>query len=74
MYSGSREQTVIVVTFACRGHIPISLPICCGTIMTMKTILVTGASAGFGAATVRCFAQAGWRMIAFARRADARQG
>jgi len=32
--------------------------------------LVTGASAGFGAATVRCFAQAGWRMIAFARRAD----
>ena len=38
--------------------------------MTMKTILVTGASAGFGAATVRCFAQAGWRMIAFARRAD----
>lgn len=38
--------------------------------MTMKTILVTGASAGFGAATVRCFAQAGWRVIAFARRAD----
>ncbi|MBS0440096.1 MAG: SDR family NAD(P)-dependent oxidoreductase, partial [Proteobacteria bacterium] len=34
--------------------------------MTMKTILVTGASAGFGAATVRCFAQAGWRVIAFA--------
>ncbi|MBS0558100.1 MAG: SDR family NAD(P)-dependent oxidoreductase [Proteobacteria bacterium] len=38
--------------------------------MTSKTILVTGASAGFGAATARCFAQAGWRVIAFARRAD----
>ena len=38
--------------------------------MTTKTILVTGASAGFGAATARRFAQAGWRVIAFARRAD----
>jgi len=38
--------------------------------MTAKTILVTGASAGFGAATVRRFAQAGWRVIACARRAD----
>ncbi len=38
--------------------------------MTAKTILVTGASAGFGAATARRFAQAGWRVIAFARRAD----
>lgn len=38
--------------------------------MTSKTILVTGASAGFGAATARRFAQAGWRVIAFARRAD----
>jgi serine 3-dehydrogenase len=38
--------------------------------MTMKTLLVTGASAGFGAATARHFAQAGWRVIACARRAD----
>jgi serine 3-dehydrogenase len=38
--------------------------------MTAKTILVTGASAGFGAATARRFALAGWRVIAFARRAD----
>ncbi|HET8940632.1 MAG TPA: SDR family NAD(P)-dependent oxidoreductase [Rudaea sp.] len=38
--------------------------------MTVKTILVTGASAGFGAATARHFAQAGWRVIALARRAD----
>jgi len=38
--------------------------------MTAKTILVTGASAGFGAATARHFAQAGWRVIAFARRAE----
>ena len=38
--------------------------------MTAKTILVTGASAGFGAATARRFARAGWRVIACARRAD----
>ncbi|MBU6200111.1 MAG: SDR family NAD(P)-dependent oxidoreductase [Xanthomonadaceae bacterium] len=38
--------------------------------MTAKTVLVTGASAGFGAATARRFAQAGWRVIACARRAD----
>lgn len=38
--------------------------------MTVKTIFVTGASAGFGAATARRFAQAGWRVIACARRAD----
>ena len=38
--------------------------------MTAKTILVTGASAGFGAATARRFAQAGWRVVACARRAD----
>jgi len=36
--------------------------------MTAKTILVTGASAGFGAATARRFAQAGWRVVACARR------
>ena len=38
--------------------------------MIAKTVLVTGASAGFGAATARRFAQAGWRVIACARRAD----
>ena len=35
-----------------------------------KTILVTGASAGFGAATVERFARAGWRVVATGRRAD----
>ncbi|MBS0569372.1 MAG: SDR family NAD(P)-dependent oxidoreductase [Proteobacteria bacterium] len=38
--------------------------------MATKTLLVTGASAGFGAATARRFARAGWRVIACARRAD----
>ncbi|HET6913700.1 MAG TPA: SDR family NAD(P)-dependent oxidoreductase [Rhodanobacteraceae bacterium] len=35
-----------------------------------KTILVTGASSGFGAAIAALFAQNGWRVIACARRAD----
>lgn len=43
---------------------------CPGHAMTAKTVLVTGASAGFGAATARCFAAAGWRVIACARRAE----
>ena len=34
------------------------------------TILVTGASSGFGAAIAALFAQNGWRVIACARRAD----
>lgn len=34
-----------------------------------KTILITGATAGFGAATVDRFIQAGWRVIATGRRA-----
>ncbi|MBS0381013.1 MAG: SDR family NAD(P)-dependent oxidoreductase [Proteobacteria bacterium] len=38
--------------------------------MTQKTALVTGASAGFGAAIAAKFAERGWRVIAFARRAD----
>src|SRR3546814_8268922 len=35
-----------------------------------KTILVTGASAGFGAAIVERFAGAGWRVVATGRRVD----
>ena len=35
-----------------------------------KTVLITGATAGFGAAAVRRFAGAGWRVIATGRRAD----
>jgi serine 3-dehydrogenase (NADP+) len=38
--------------------------------MTDKTILVTGASAGFGAAIATRFAERGWRVIACARRAE----
>jgi len=38
--------------------------------MSVKTILVTGASSGFGAAAAARFADAGWRVIACARRAD----
>ena len=35
-----------------------------------KTVLITGATSGFGAAAVRRFAGAGWRVIATGRRAD----
>ncbi len=35
-----------------------------------KTLLVTGATAGFGAAIVDRFARAGWRVVATGRRAD----
>ena len=38
--------------------------------MNGKTLLVTGASAGFGAAIAAKFAENGWRVVAFARRAD----
>ena len=38
--------------------------------MTDKTIFITGASSGFGAATAARFAEAGWRVIACARRAQ----
>jgi serine 3-dehydrogenase len=38
--------------------------------MTTKTLLVTGASAGFGAAIAAKFAESGWRVVACARRAD----
>ncbi len=38
--------------------------------MTSKTVLVSGASAGFGAAIATRFAENGWRVIAFARRAE----
>lgn len=35
-----------------------------------KTILITGATAGFGAAMARQFAEAGWRVIGTGRRAE----
>ena len=35
-----------------------------------KTAMITGATAGFGAAAARRFASAGWRVIATGRRAD----
>ena len=70
IYTCAREQTVIIVTFAAPRRIPLSLHFASETIMTAKTILVTGASAGFGAATARRFAQAGWRVVACARRAE----
>ncbi len=35
-----------------------------------KTAMITGATSGFGAAAVRRFANAGWRVIATGRRAD----
>ena len=35
-----------------------------------KTILITGATSGFGAAAVRCFAKAGWRVVATGRRGE----
>ena len=35
-----------------------------------KTILITGATAGFGRATARRFAQGGWRVIGTGRRAE----
>ena len=36
----------------------------------MKTVLITGATAGIGAAAARAFVAAGWRVIATGRRAD----
>lgn len=35
-----------------------------------KTVLITGATAGFGAATARIFVKAGWKAIITGRRAD----
>ncbi len=35
-----------------------------------RTILISGATAGFGAATARRFAEAGWRVVGTGRRAD----
>ena len=42
--------------------------------MNTKTLLVTGASSGFGAAIAARFAEDGWRVIACARRAERLQG
>jgi serine 3-dehydrogenase len=36
----------------------------------MKTVLITGATAGFGAAMARQFAEAGWRVIGTGRRTE----
>src|SRR3954453_22056666 len=36
----------------------------------MKTILITGVTSGFGAATARRFARDGWRIVATGRRAE----
>lgn len=38
--------------------------------MTMKTVLITGATAGIGQAAARAFAGAGWRVIGTGRRAE----
>jgi len=38
--------------------------------MTKKTILITGATSGFGAATARLFAKQGWQLILTGRRQD----
>ncbi|WP_128808979.1 SDR family NAD(P)-dependent oxidoreductase, partial [Xanthomonas translucens] len=35
-----------------------------------QTALITGATSGFGAAAVRRFVNAGWRVIATGRRAE----
>jgi serine 3-dehydrogenase len=51
-------------------HFPLSSRFASESAMSAKTILVTGASAGFGAATARRFAQAGWHVVACARRLD----
>ena len=39
------------------------------TVMS-KTVLITGATSGFGAAAARRFAAAGWKVIATGRRAE----
>src|SRR5713101_3772395 len=35
-----------------------------------KTVVITGATSGFGAAMARRFAKAGWRVVATGRRAE----
>src|SRR4051812_45844388 len=38
--------------------------------MQMRRVVVTGASSGIGAATVRLFRSRGWEVVGVARRAD----
>src|SRR5438046_5041538 len=39
-----------------------------------QTVMITGATAGIGAAAVRRFGKAGWRVVATGRRADRLKG
>ena len=38
--------------------------------MTLQTALITGATSGFGAATVERFVAGGWQVVATGRRAE----
>src|SRR3546814_4446392 len=46
-----------------------SSDVCSSDLFAMKTVLVTGATAGIGTACARAFVEAGWKVIATGRRA-----
>lgn len=48
----------------------VSLKRCLSSSIEMKTILITGASSGFGFATAKHFLEHGWRVIALSRRQE----
>jgi 3-hydroxy acid dehydrogenase/malonic semialdehyde reductase len=48
----------------------VKLPLVCRKNMMMKTVLITGASAGIGAACARKFASSGYRLTLLARRSE----